>query len=288
MDDVLKHWGLSKVTITELHKSAHNSTWDVGGKYVLKHNPDTKQLDHAIYLANRLLSEGVPLAAYIKTLNGEYTTPDGAYCLMEKLKGAHVVFYDNPRAIQELGRGLARLHAALSNIEPEIQCNDSNLLDDWYSWIKPKLVDVNDEVIEQTEARLNDLYKQLPRQLIHRDVHSHNVLFDNGVISGWLDFDLNQVNIRIFDLAYLLAGLLIGKTGTSTDVESWKTLYRDLLMGYNKINKLTDVEVEMLPVMMTAIELLFVAHWNINNNDREAKQAAALAEFLYNEVWIYG
>ena len=109
MDGVLKHWGLSNATITELRKSAHNSTWDVCGKYVLKHNPDTKQLGH--------------------------------------------------------------------------------LLDDWHSWIKPKLAAVNDEVVEQTEVRLNDLYKQLPRQLVHRDVHSQNVLLDNGVISGWLDFD---------------------------------------------------------------------------------------------------
>ena len=34
----------------------------------------------------------------------------------------------------------------------------------------------------------------LPVQLIHRDVHFGNFLFDEGKFSGYIDFDLSQRN----------------------------------------------------------------------------------------------
>ena len=39
-------------------------------------------------------------------------------------------------------------------------------------------------------------------------MHFGNFLFQEGSFSGYIDFDLSQKNIRIFDLCYFLAGLL--------------------------------------------------------------------------------
>ena len=282
MDNILKHWGLSGESIKEIYKSKYNSTWDINGQYILKHNPNTEQLSDNIRLANFLAAENIPAVTYIKTTNGEWTTLDGKYCLMEKLKGVHVDFHENPEAIHELGRGLAQLHIALAKMELEIQCQDSDLLAEWRDWIKPGLANVSNEVVEQTEVWLSKQYKKLPRQPIHRDVHSHNIFFDDGKISGWVDFDLTQKNARIFDLAYLLGGLLAGKTDTPAKIELWKAIYRDLLAGYNKVNLLTSEETEALPLLMITIELLFVTYWDNNQNDNERNKAIALAEWLYN------
>ena len=45
--------------------------------------------------------------------------------------------------------------------------------------------------------QLEKIYEGLPKQLIHRDVHSGNFLFENNEFSGYIDFDLSQKNIRI-------------------------------------------------------------------------------------------
>lgn len=42
-----------------------------------------------------------------------------------------------------------------------------------------------------------NLYSKLPIQLIRREVHLGNLLFDNNKFSGYIDFDLSQKNIRI-------------------------------------------------------------------------------------------
>ena len=62
----------------------------------------------------------------------------------------------------------------------------------------------HDKAVETLEA----VYDDLPKQLIHRDVHFGNFLFFEGNLSGYIDFDLSQRNIRIFDICYFLTGLL--------------------------------------------------------------------------------
>lgn len=63
----------------------------------------------------------------------------------------------------------------------------------------------NDGVMNDIVAFLRRDYKTLPRQLIHRDMHTSNLLYRNGMFS-FIDFDMSQRNVRIFDIVYL-AGL---------------------------------------------------------------------------------
>jgi len=281
MDNILQHWNVSGEPVTLIYKSAHNSTWNIGDKYILKNNPNAEQLSRNIHLANLLAAQNIPAVTYIKTINGEWTAPDKTYCLMEKIKGEHIDFYASPEIIRELGRGLARLHTALSEIEPELQCHDNNFLVEWRDYIKPGLVGVSDSLAEQTENRLFSLYGKLPRGPIHRDVHSQNVLFCDGKITGWLDFDLNRKDVRVFDLAYLLAGLLVGRIDDSQKIKEWKNIYRELLTGYDEVNTLTADERKALPILMIAIELLFVTYFGSMGKDEERDKANALAEWLH-------
>jgi len=187
----------------------------------------------------------------------------------------------------ELGRGLAKLHLALSNIESELQCNDNDFYAEWENYIKPGLIGVSDEIIAQTEVKISALYEKLPRCPIHRDVHSQNVLFHNGKISGWLDFELNRRDARIFDIAYLLAGLLAGRTEDVGKLGIWKTIYRNLLEGYNEITCLMENEISALPDLMIAIELLFVTYWAGEGNDSGRDEANKLAEWLFHNRIIF-
>ena len=52
------------------------------------------------------------------------------------------------------------------------------------------------------------LYDKLPKQLIHRDPNPSNILFDNGIVTGFIDFDLSEINIRLWDVCYCATGIL--------------------------------------------------------------------------------
>ena len=280
MIEIMKYWGLTNEMVVQID-TIHKSTWNIGDEYILKYNSNKRELSHSIKLANLLSSYDIPIASYIKTIDDEWTTPDGTYCLMKKIRGNHIDFYSHPDMIKVFGQELAKLHIALLHIEKEIEYRDSNFISEWQDFIKPGLVNVSNEMIDFIENKFLNLYENLPKQLIHRDVHSQNVLFDNGKVSGWLDFDLNCRNTRIFDLAYLLGGLLHGETNNIARIEIWETLYQDLLVGYDSVNYISDDQKEALPFMMIAIELLFVTFWNNRGNIEETDAAVILAEWLY-------
>jgi Ser/Thr protein kinase RdoA (MazF antagonist) len=275
--DILKFWGISGENV----RHTSNSSWNVGGKFVLQFVPSMQHQLRKIRLANLLIEAGIPAAVYVKTAQGELTTPDGAYTLMEMLAGEHINFYDSPDLMHELGRGLAQLHIALSKLEPQLQCSDNDFYAEWKNYIKPGLVGVSAEIINHTEAKLATTYEKLPRCPIHRDVHAQNVLFLGNKISGWLDFELSRKDARIFDLAYLLAGLLVGHTKNPANQATWKHLYRNAIRGYNEVSPLTPEETTTLPHLMIAIELLFVTYWNTANNAPERTKAAELAAWLH-------
>jgi len=280
---VREFWGLEGESLEHIHTSKHNSSWNIGNKFVLRqqHEPNMEKLTQNIHLANLLKAENIPAVIYVKTTLGELATPNGEYCLMEKLSGEHLDFYDSPASMIELGRGLARLHLALSKVEPDLRYKDYDFLSEWNNYIKTGLTGISDEIVNRLEATLFTNYEKLLRTPIHRDVHSQNVLFHDGKLSGWLDFDLTRKDARIFDLAYLLAGLLVGQMNNPEKLNIWKIIYRNLIDGYKEISILNDEEISSLPCLMIAIELLFVTYWNSMGNDKEREKARELAIWLH-------
>ena len=278
---ILQYWGMGEATATPI-KSPSQSTWDVDNKYILKETSRFSNADEfkrGMQFSNLLNARNIPVAVFIPTNDGRLTSPDGLYCLMSKLLGKHADFYCGPNLAVEMGRELARLHVALITIEPQITCHDSDLLADWDKWIKPRLDGfVSNDIVETVDAVFRKLYPILPRQLIHRDVHLHNVLFDDGKLTGWLDFDISQRNVRLFDIAYLLGGLLCGEQHDPARVGIWHTIRHNLLHGYNEVSALTDDERSALPVLMIVIEFLFVCFWNGRDNAEQRDAALDLAK----------
>lgn len=280
MDNIIKYWKLpKKINVDILNKS----TWNIGDQYVLKYNSNPDKISRGIRVAELLKAKGFPVTKYIKTIDGEWTTPDGTYCLMKRIKGEHIDLFETDAAM-ELGREIARVHIALTKIGDKLICKDNDFLAEWQNDIKPGLVNISDEMIEKTEKLLFKFYNNLQRQTIHRDLHPQNILFDKGKIAGWIDFDLSCKEVRIFDLAYLLTGLLCGKIDNPAKVKMWKIIFKNIVTGYNEISPLTNDERKALPVMMIAIELLFVTFWNQKGNVDACNSAAELAQFIYNEM----
>ena len=144
------------------------------------------------------------------------------------------------------------------------------------------------EEYEKIVSQLEEVYDKLPVQLIHRDVHFGNFLFANGEFSGYIDFDLSQRNIRIFDLCYFLLGLLSEEAKMGITEELWFEFMKNVFIGYQKKQELSEVEKKAIPYVMECIELLFVSYYESINDVCCAQNAYQLFEFVKrqeNRIW---
>lgn len=284
IDTVLVHWGLQGCKTKQIYDTA----WQVEDDYVLKEYQDVKMLERNLKMLHLLNERNIPVAQVIPTGNGEeYVLAGGAfYFLSKKLPGNNITRIDSDSPLAwSMGEIIARLHAAFQKCEPLDMFWDNSLLDEMNGWIRESMEKngwqrISKEEYERTVSQLAAVYEQLPVQLIHRDIHFGNFLFADGVFSGYIDFDLSQRNIRIFDLCYFLLGLLSEEEGLRITEETWFPFLGDVFAGYESILKLSEAEKKAVPYVMECIELLFVAWFEKENNDKCAENACELYKFV--------
>ena len=100
----------------------------------------------------------------------------------------------------------------------------------------------------------------------------------DGSFSGYIDFDLTQRNIRVFDLAYFLLGLLSEKEN-GLGKEDWLRILDGVLKGYQRQTALTDAEKRALISVMEGIELLFIAYFLQVDDRCAAEESVKLLRF---------
>ena len=285
---ILSHFEINEPSsITQIYRSA----WDIDDMYVLKTNDDKNQLDKSILTSHLLLSEGVSTIEYIDTTDGKpYVCIDEKHwSLMKKIKG---ICFDpfagdlKGNGIM-LGKAVAEIHKALKNIEDKVDTYDADFSHELSSWIAPEFeknnVSFNDGVMESINAFFNQDYKALPRHLIHRDVHTSNLLFENGVFS-YLDFDMSQKNVRVFDIVYLGCSQLVENYKDETRLKQWCEIFRGILQGYNELLPLCEEELNAMPFLFVFVEILFTAFYLKNGEPEIAKSCEEMTNWLYENI----
>lgn len=285
IETLLKLWGIESEV-----KQIYQTAWAVGEEYVLKAGEDFKALISNITIMKVLSECGVPVASPIPTIDGkEYVEEEGRYyVLMNKLQGTHIIdIYEKDYAgiAYETGKVIARLHKAFLVCEQKVTFGDNSLLDEMKGWINESLVRHDFKYISELDFRksleeLERCYAKLPKQLIHRDIHYGNLLFYENEFSGYIDFDLSQKNIRLFDLCYFLMGILGGHEKNEEDERIWLHIVTSLIQGYEAIIHLTALEKESMCCVMKSIELLFVAYFFNQYNEALAKSATSMHDFV--------
>lgn len=107
-----------------------------------------------------------------------------------------------------------------------------------------------------------------------------NFLFDNNKFSGYIDFDLSQRNIRIFDLCYFMLGLLSDEEIQDVSDVQWFDILKSFFTGYEQELELLPEEKQAVPYVMKAIELLFVAWFMEQNDIKCAENARKIYQFI--------
>ncbi|HHU78955.1 MAG TPA: phosphotransferase [Clostridiales bacterium] len=272
-------------------KQIYRSAWDIDDEYVLKTNKDKNQLKKSIFISRLLLSEEIPVIEYIDTADGKpYVHLDEKYwCLMKKLKGDCFDPYEGDPHDNGLilGKALARLHKALKNIQDKIESSDVDFSHEFSSWIVPEIkkngVSFKDGVMDSIYAFFSREYKSLPRQLIHRDMHTSNMIFKDGEFS-YLDFDMSQRNVRIFDIAYLGCSQLIDNYKDEVRLKQWHEIFRGILQGYNQLLPLSEDELKAVPVLFVFIEVLFTAFFLKIGQPETAESCLKMTNWLFDNM----
>lgn len=276
---LLPAWGLKNKSIKQIYATV----WQIGDDYVLKLYSEREALKRNITINQYLEAMEIPVGKLLSTTNGEQFIEDREqfFFVSKKLKGSNIVSLKFGNKIAEqMGEIIANLHIAFNSLEDKIELWENSLLDEMNGWVKESFQksgwqNISQEEYEHIIERLEGLYKSLPVQLIHRDVHFGNFLFNQKNFSGYIDFDLSQKNIRIFDLCYFVLSVLSEKEKFEITEEKWFDFVEKVFAGYNRILNLTSEEKEATVLVMECIELLFLAYF-------EGQEDSALAKNTYD------
>jgi Ser/Thr protein kinase RdoA (MazF antagonist) len=270
--------------ITQVYKSA----WNIDDKYILKRNTDTAHLEKNILISSLLIEKNLPVARFYKTTEGkDYVFLDDAYySLMDKINGHYLDpysgnTYENGKM---LGKIVAALHIALKDLEDKVEYYDAHCIRELDGWIKDEIEKNNivfaDGLIEDCYA-FKELYESLPRQLIHRDMHLWNLMFDNNLFTGYLDFEISQKNVRIFDICYLGASMLVDKYQDPERVKAWKEIFRGVIDGYQGLSMLSENEKDAFHMMFVMIEVIFSAFFAKLGQKETSDSCVDMTNWLY-------
>lgn len=270
IDDIIKNWSIEDCEIMQVY----DTSWQIGDRYILKVYESEKMLERNIKIVSILGDMNIPVGRVVFTKENTAFVKDDEYyyILSEKLSGSNIIsIRDTPWIGDKMGKIIADLHIAFKECEKQDEFWNNSLLSEMNGWIRQSFNEngwkyIDEKLFEKTVHQLELLYRYLPVQLIHRDVHFGNFLFNDGKFSGYIDFDLSQRNIRIFDLCYFMLGLLSEEAKLDITSEKWFSILRDVFNGYNQKILLLEEEIKAVPYVMKSIELLFVA-WFLGQND---------------------
>jgi homoserine kinase type II len=119
----------------------------------------------------------------------------------------------------------------------------------------------------------------LPTGVIHSDVFPDNTIFQDGQLTGIIDFDDFCHETLLFELAMAINGFGF------VDNQLVESPLKGVCIGYSKQRKLDDEELRLLPryIQLTALAM---SCWHINNGiiDSSNSRSIARAEELVGRV----
>ena len=230
------------------------------GRYVLTlfERLPAAELPFYLGLMAHLARHGIPCPAPIADLSDQYLSSLNGKpaALVTRLSGTSIE-HPGVNECAELGALLARMHLA-GRSYPEYLDNPRG--PKWWRAaaraVRPFL-DAGAQALLDEELRLQALYRfpDLPRGPVHADLFRDNALFENGRISGVIDFYFAGVDCLLFDLA------VCANDWCLVDAERDRRLdparVRALLQAYAALRPFSALERGAWPVMLRAAALRF-------------------------------
>lgn len=258
------------------------SVWTVGNDYILK-TGDREKLMKNLKVAKALSKQGFVSSLPVLTKTGaEHLDGKEIFILTHGLKGSPLPKSDRFGSSRidfskKYGKSIARLHKALREVQNEVLPDEANLYKSITEWALPNVrrqnaqwsMGRNEEFFTDYIDTFGKLFDKLPKQLIHRDPNPSNILFANGEVCGFIDFDLSEVNVRLWDACYCATGILCESNDEA--YSKWLDVLGGILHGYDSEGKLTAEEKQAVFYVLCSIQMICVAYFE---SQEEFKQLA--------------
>lgn len=265
---LLAEWGLQNETVSNIYNEntgkQNDNAYYVGSDYILKFTANLCSIKNSISISNAMINANIPTFEIVKTIHSENYIQYGElyFIITKRIKGRQLKcedVFNNTDLAFYIGKYIAKLHNALKSFD-ESNFNRANILDD----VKSNFSEVKELIsIDDFTDNFADIYDKLPKQLIHRDLNPSNMLFDNNEFKGFVDFDLSEINIRIFDICYCATSILSECfSNQSINKNIWFEIVNKLVSGYEKISPLTAEEQQALPYVIYSIQIICISYFS--------------------------
>lgn len=234
-------------------------------RYVLTlfepHRVNAKEIPFFLDYVDHLQEKGIPCPQIFKANDGErtHTLCDRPAILSEYFGGDNGMDhrYDADMA-GKAGEMIGRVHLTLSDFtQTQKNLFGFEKLQEWY-----KEHEVNIDTIQsglrgiiqdELSFQESNMVAGLPEGAIHGDLFPDNFFFDQGDVSGIIDFHFVCTDSYIYDLAIMINAWCFDADGTLNSER-----FKSMLMGYKKERPFNAKEKEAFPVLLRLASLRFL------------------------------
>lgn len=275
---ILAHWEMEQEVVGEIYYEgsgqSSESNFQVGEEYMLKTSALSGGLKRHIEISQALKESYIHVSEPVPAKDGKLLVQEGEiYCILcHRMKGNRLYSrklfaHGDEEMAYRFGEITGKLHLALSRLEQDI-CQENHLYDSVrtqaFQEIREKAgLRLPASFEKEYEQNFGEIYKRLPKQVIHRNMNLNYILVEQGSMTGVTDFELSEYGIRLFDPCYAATGIL---TENFTDQEEcisrWLPLYRKILKGYDDVVHLTEEEKKAVPYVVFSIQLICTAYFS--------------------------
>ena len=119
---------------------------------------------------------------------------------------------------------------------------------------------LSDSLCDAYTSVFGAIYDKLPTQIIHRDPNPGNIITSDDKW-GFIDFELSEKNIRIFDPCYAATALLSESFSENDEgkLDKWIDIYKGIIVGYDSVAKMSEDELKAVPYVVLSNQLIATA-----------------------------
>ena len=166
-----------------------------------------------------------------------------------------------PNDCKQVGVEVARMHEITKDFK--IKRNNNLSITSWrdlFNSIKDQCTKINKDLPKLIETNLIDVEKNWPKNLpsgiIHADLFSDNIFFQNDKFSGIIDFYFSCNDFYSFEIAICFNALCFD--GEKNNLSFNVTKAKNFINGYSSIRKILDDERESIKVLSQGAALRFL------------------------------
>ena len=263
--------------------------WIINDQYIVKHIRKTHTANNICIILDSIKDTYTHIGKYVCTKNGQafFHGMNDDFIVTEFIKGQpfniNQVLNEKDVLGKTIGYSLAKLHYSFTKIMKG-NFNIANTMSEYDEAIRflyKNNIIVPDYIKNECEI-FKEIYKCLPRQIVHRDIHLGNIIIDDHYNVFFLDFDSSENNVRIFDIAYFGMSLL-DAIDNKTKLRQWWSLYGYFLQGYFNGNPLNQKELSSIWNMFIVLQICFIKYFfKIDNNIKNANSRLDKLIYIYN------